>query len=296
MLAAGPRLRLASGFAAALALAGVLLGTPAAPAATGGDSLGASGVRVIVEKAQGRAGRVTYRYLVINGAASPITSLLVGFDRTEDRTEVLRAPVGWDGERVPATSYSAPHGWGFAVVRAEEDSVLYFQWEIGAPEYSLWSESRTNAFSVVLAEEDSILESGRWTAILDGRQVWASGRLERARGVPAARADSAGSHGASAWLATGAPDDSTVRARLDLAANVVRIEYDMDEAGPADVAIVDRDDRVLTVIFQGDAHADKNTATWNGRDAQGRVATPGAYLVRVTTAAGARYARVVWLR
>jgi hypothetical protein len=251
--------------------------------ASSADSLSATyPARVFVEAGPGRPGTRVYRFLVINDGPSPITGLEIGYDRSTDRMELLHAPIGWDGTDVPRTSFATPPGWGFAVIRAEEDSALTYAWQIGAPDYSVWSGSRLSGFSVTLDHPDTMLEAGHWTILIDGSPAWASGRLERVRGSSSARA-------------AALPPDSTVSARIDFHSSSVRIDYEMVDEGPARVVVLDRDDKLVKALFDGSVHAGKNTVNWDGKDSGARPVAAGVYTVRVTTPTGDHYAKVSWI-
>ena len=133
-------------------------------------------MQVRVAKSHPGPGRVVYRYTVRNGTAHLITDVEVGFDRSHGVPELRLAPIGWDGEKVPASSTASPPGWDFAVVQTEEDSLVNVEWS--APEDGIAGGATLSGFSVTLAEEDSLYERGHWNVIMGtGPQTRYSGTL-----------------------------------------------------------------------------------------------------------------------
>jgi hypothetical protein len=263
----------------ALALAvGPASGRAAQPAPAGGPRPLA--VRVVAEESPGRFGGATYRYVVINNSSAPVTSVLIGFDGVAGVAELLTPPLGWDGVEAPPTSYTSPDGWRFSVTRTEEDSLLNLAWEIEDASVSLWTGSRST-FSVTLPREDSLYETGHWTAIFSsGPRPSLSGRIEKS---PHRRASAIA-------------DDPGIHVRHDAAWKSATVEYEMDDPLEVEVAILAEGGNPVRSLFHDQAHAGKNKVVWDGLDDRGRGVTPGTYYVRVRTEDGDRFARFSWLR
>jgi len=71
------------------------------------------------------------------------------------------------------------------------------------------------------------------------------------------------------------------------------ISYLLTKPGPAAIAVVDAAGRVVRAFG---ATRGASSLSWDGRDDVGRALSPGLYLVRLSTAAGALNAKVLLLR
>ncbi len=273
-----PRLPLRLALALALGVPGAAAGRAGEPAADAGR---VTDVRVVAEESPGRFGGATYRYVVINNSSAPVTSVLIGFDGAAGVSELLTPPLGWDGTEAPPTSFTSPDGWRFSVTRTEEDSVMNLTWQIEDPSSSLWTGTRLTGFSVTLPREDTLYESGHWTAILSsGPRPSLSGRIEKSP------------HRRSSSIA----DDPGIHVRHDASWASATIEYEMDDPLDVEVSILAEGGSAVRSLFHDQAHAGKNKVVWDGLDDDGRGVTPGTYYVRVRTEDGDRYARFSWLR
>jgi hypothetical protein len=75
--------------------------------------------------------------------------------------------------------------------------------------------------------------------------------------------------------------------------NSTRIDYAMAQAGPADVSVYDVTGRRVATIFRGELEPGPQSASWNGRFADGRRAPAGVYRAVVQTAAGTQSRNLV---
>jgi hypothetical protein len=118
--------------------------------------------------------------------------------------------------------------------------------------------------------------------------------------------------GPSGWgsltgLAWGFPDvvavgDEPSQATLQLASSpnpswggAVRVEFSLPVAGDVDLALFDIAGRRLWRQVMGAVTPGLHGVTWNGREATGRVVGAGVYLLRLTSPAGTKIARLVRL-
>ena len=164
--------------------AGVLLAAAVcAPLAlaTGKSEVADQSVHVFVRKAQPGPKRVEYHYTVTNRSAYPISTLLVGLDEYYGRPRLNGAPVGWDGDSIPPSSFRSPRGWKFAVLPTEEDSLIEITWTISSPNWAIRGGESLRGFSVVLERADSTYDvGGVWTTYVMGASP-IFGALERAK-------------------------------------------------------------------------------------------------------------------
>jgi hypothetical protein len=85
------------------------------------------------------------------------------------------------------------------------------------------------------------------------------------------------------------------RARPNPTRGEVGLSLRLPRAGALDAEVLDLQGRVVRVLARGPAAAGERTLRWDGRDALGREAAPGLYLVRVRAAGETRTARVLRL-
>lgn len=67
---------------------------------------------------------------------------------------------------------------------------------------------------------------------------------------------------------------------------VTRLDFSLATAGSADLRVYDVTGRRVAELYRGAAAAGPHTVTWDGRDADGRLAPAGVYRAVLTTAAG----------
>jgi hypothetical protein len=89
--------------------------------------------------------------------------------------------------------------------------------------------------------------------------------------------------------------------RLTLAAaNPVRrdalLRFSLPKAGRARLEVLDVAGRVVSVLADGEYRSGPYSVLWNGRDAQGRIASNGVYVYRLVTEAGTVRRKAVVLR
>lgn len=139
-------------------------------------------VEVLVTKAVLRPDRILYRYTVVNRSRYPITGISIGFDFDHDTAELTRAPVGWRGGAVPDSSFAAPPGWSFELIRTQDGGPATADWEIQRPTDAVAGGQTLSGFSISLSAEDTAYEQGHWTAYVDTDEVIAyTGTLARGK-------------------------------------------------------------------------------------------------------------------
>jgi hypothetical protein len=97
-------------------------------------------------------------------------------------------------------------------------------------------------------------------------------------------------------------DDGTIQPTLDLTAwpnpsqGGTVIRFANPECGSVCAGIYDISGRSIRSLFDGFLGAGSHTLAWNGRDAEGRPAATGIYLVRITSQKESRTTRLAILR
>jgi hypothetical protein len=77
---------------------------------------------------------------------------------------------------------------------------------------------------------------------------------------------------------------------------VADFAYELPQSGPAEVNIHAIDGRRVRTLIRGWSRAGLNRTRWDGRDANGREAGAGLYLIRIVTGAGAEVGKFVLVR
>jgi len=80
-----------------------------------------------------------------------------------------------------------------------------------------------------------------------------------------------------------------------LSGGTTTLGFDLPRAAHVDLSLFDPSGRRVATLVAGDVAAGRWTARWDGRDASGRRAPAGLYLVRLATPLGVRTARLVLL-
>jgi hypothetical protein len=73
----------------------------------------------------------------------------------------------------------------------------------------------------------------------------------------------------------------------------VRIPVDLEESGPARLAVYDASGRRVRVLLDRALEAGSHTVSWDGRDDRGRRAVPGLYLYRLEAGGASASRRLV---
>jgi hypothetical protein len=123
---------------------------------------------------------------------------------------------------------------------------------------------------LVVATDGSLADSLEWTL-----------HVQPATGAPAAVP------GAAAMRLSVSPTPS---------AAPVTVRWALTRSGPARVSVHDLAGRRVALLFEGAQEEGTMTRSWNGRDAAGRPAAAGVYLVRLEAPAGTVTRKVVLMR
>ncbi|MGH2571847.1 MAG: FlgD immunoglobulin-like domain containing protein, partial [bacterium] len=75
-----------------------------------------------------------------------------------------------------------------------------------------------------------------------------------------------------------------------------RVEFSVERAGPARLAVLDVAGREVAVLVEGRVPLGRNTVEWNGRDGTGRRLAAGVYFFRLQQDGRARTQKGVLLR
>jgi hypothetical protein len=93
--------------------------------------------------------------------------------------------------------------------------------------------------------------------------------------------------------ATGSVGEPGVARTLELAPaapnpfrGATRLDFSLPARGPVDISVFDVSGRRVANLLHADADAGPHVATWDGRDADGRLAPAGVYRAVLTTASG----------
>ncbi len=139
---------------------------------------GTAPIQVLVTRDTTQAGRVEYRYSVINRSAPPIYLLMIGWD--ERNPQLAGYPIGWDGDTIPRTSYRAPSGWEFEIQTVEEESLVSIQWIKTSQGKAIMKGDLLEGFAVFLPGPDPEYgRGGLWSAYVYGELPMGGAIIER---------------------------------------------------------------------------------------------------------------------
>src|SRR5262245_48627026 len=71
-----------------------------------------------------------------------------------------------------------------------------------------------------------------------------------------------------------------------------RLEFSLPEAASVDLSVFDASGRRVATVLSGELPAGPRTATWDGRDSNGRTVSAGLYFARLTTPLGSAERRI----
>lgn len=127
-------------------------------------------VKVLVRQ----VGTSTYSYKVINLRDNPISSIMIGYNRNLERTDIEESEL-----TLEPTKISSPKGWVGEVIFVEGALYLHIDWRVSDFAYTIPAGGSLDGFIVEMPQSYDMMKKAYFTVIYSaGTRLWDSAKVQ----------------------------------------------------------------------------------------------------------------------